>query len=574
MKKKILSLLVLLAAAVSGAWAKVPTFEKTIFETTETLSTPIYVTENTEITISSDAVVTINGGLIIEDNATLTVKGPGKLVVNGTNGSEGSPGSGYTGATGGQGTDGSAAITGNIVVKGATVQATGGAGGAGGRGGIGSYSPSGPGGKGGKGGKGAAAFTGAVTIFSGTIIAKGGKGGDGGEGGDGDQNQMNPGNPQPDGDQGEGGDSGNPFAGTLTFYGGTVNAKGVSPGYGKPNGNIAKAFANNVTMKTTTYELRGSNTGNNSAIELAEIKNYTWVDIIAADYVEPTFDYVFTVIPTDHGSGTVKFFIGDEEVQGAMQADAGKEVTMTVTPDEGWTVDNANVTVATPYTDWESAGARRMISGPTKVDILNTVPLTYVSTDAQGVATFTFNMPASSVRVKGAYKKVSTLYFDPAGKTNLMEIKVGDDKVNVKDSKTVKIEKVERVLEGTPVNLKATPGYKFRKVSVKKGKPEAPEYADKLTEISGDNALNGVASINETITRDQALALAQYLASQTGTDCLVMYGAKPTSPNPSATVSAVDNNGNNRSVYYKKAISSSEQTGLSAYGNKVYYVAQ
>ena len=303
----------------------------------------------------------------------------------------------------------------------------------------------------------------------------------------------------------------------------------------------------------------------NPALQIKAVKVY---------YTVKPFDYAFTEVPADHGSGKIAFFIGGKKVDGAYAADAGKEVTMTVTPDEGWTVDNANVTVATPYTDWESAGARRMYSGPTKVDILNTVPLTYVSTDAQGVATFTFSMPASSVRVKGAYKKVSTLYFDPAGKTELMEIKVGDDKVNVKDSKTVKIEKVERVLEGTPVNLKANLGYKFRKVEVKKGKPEAPEYADKLTEISGDNALNGVASINETITRDQALALAQYLASQTGTDCLVMYGAKPTSPNPSATVSAVDNNGNNRSVYYKKAISSSEQTGLSAYGNKVYYVAQ
>jgi len=183
------------------------------------------------------------------------------------------------------------------------------------------------------------------------------------------------------------------------------------------------------------------------------------------------FDYTFTAVAAEHGSGTIKFFIGGKKVDGAYAADAGKQVTMTVTPDEGWTVDKDNVTVATPYTDWESAGARRMISGPTKVDILNTVPLTYVSTDAQGVATFTFSMPASSVRVKGAYKKVSTLYFDPAGKTDLMEIKVGETVRNLDNGKTVKIEKVDSVLEGTAVNLKANQGYKFRKVQVKKGKP-------------------------------------------------------------------------------------------------------
>jgi hypothetical protein len=111
------------------------------------------------------------------------------------------------------------------------------------------------------------------------------------------------------------------------------------------------------------------------------------------------------------------------------------------------------------------------MSAPANIQILGDIEFTSdIAVDPEtGVATFTFTMPTASVLVTPAFQKISTLYFDPADRTNLMEIKVGDDKVNVKDSKTVKIDKVEGVIEGTPVKLTANTGYKFRKVEAKKG---------------------------------------------------------------------------------------------------------
>ena len=64
--KKLLSLLVLLLTAASGAWAKVPTFDQTIFESDAQLG-QIYVTEDTEITIADNVTVTIDGGLVTLD---------------------------------------------------------------------------------------------------------------------------------------------------------------------------------------------------------------------------------------------------------------------------------------------------------------------------------------------------------------------------------------------------------------------------------------------------------------------------------------------------------------------------
>ena len=180
-------------------------------------------------------------------------------------------------------------------------------------------------------------------------------------------------------------------------------------------------------------------------------------------YIIPCEDYKFTVVPTDHGSGTVKFYIGGKEVKGAYVADEGKTVTMTITPDEGWTVDEANVTAAMLYNNWENAGARRATDGePASVGIQSNIALNCVNKE-NGVWTFTFTQPASSFRVSPKYLKVSTLYFNPADKTELMEVKV-DGKV----ANPIQEGKITPVLENTPVNLKANRGYVFRKVEVKK----------------------------------------------------------------------------------------------------------
>lgn len=180
-------------------------------------------------------------------------------------------------------------------------------------------------------------------------------------------------------------------------------------------------------------------------------------------------DFNLSVVESDHGSGTIKFFIDEQEVKGAYVSDEGKTVTVTVTPDEGWWVDAFGVK-AEYYGNWETAGSRRVPAASDNMDIKTTVDLKYERKTLEGVAIYTFKMPASNVRVTGAYKKLSALNFDPADKTNLMLVNTstyGD--VNLEDGKTVKIEKIEEILEGAEINLTANTGYKFKTIEVKKG---------------------------------------------------------------------------------------------------------
>ena len=411
MKQRILSLLVLLAAAVSGAWAGVPTFQKTIFETTETLSTPISVIEDMEITINENVTVTINGGLTIASGATLTVKGKGTLRVNGANG-----GAGQAGGT---------AVSGNIIVMGATVEATGGKGGNGSNGNNAStewattYGANG--GNGQAGGNGGAAFSGAVTIYRGLIKATGGNAGNGGNGG----------NAQPGyvggGDGGSGGKGGNgavAFAGSLTVYGGNVNASGGnygsggsggdrggaiwesglgSYGSGGGSGSNANAFGNNVPVSLQPdldANDRDAKMYSNSGYttEIASVSNQRNVYIKA----NPVFDYKLSIDKTDgnYVNGKIKFTVGEDEdlIDNAHSANEGDLVTMTITPNEGYVVGEVS---ATPHIQWK---ARRAIS----MDIYNNIELTLVSTDFNtGVCTYSFTMPKYDARVFAEYLVVA-----------------------------------------------------------------------------------------------------------------------------------------------------------------------
>ncbi len=237
-------------------------------------------------------------------------------------------------------------------------------------------------------------------------------------------------------------------------------------------------------------------------------------------YKPAPFDYELTVEASDHGSGQVKFFIDGKEVEGAYETDEGKTVTVKVTPDEGWVVDPFAVT-AEVYRYWE--GSRR---AQAMVPMQRTVDLKYERTTLDGVAIYTFTMPASNVRVTGAYMKLSTLYFDPADRTNLMKVNVGSyGDVNLEDGKTVKIDKVEDILEGAVITLTANTGYKFRKVEVKKKAASTPldntttawtagtyvvpagglTYSAAIT-VSGDVTL--VLTDDETLTLNKGISLA------------------------------------------------------------------
>ena len=238
MRKKLLSILALLCLTVSSAWAQWTggTYTATADEVVSaiTVNTDATLTINAGVTVTVNGVLGIQGGqaITVANGKTLTIVGPGTLTVYGLDGADGTDG--------GNGTNSVAAITGNITVQGATVNAIGGAAGNGGDSSTG---------KGGNGAVGARGFSnGTVTIYSGTINATGGVGGNGGN--------------STAGQGGDGGQGGYAFVVTaLNYYGGTVNATSGAVGKGGTgsagNGSDAnrrKAFGGNYL---TLHETEG-----------------------------------------------------------------------------------------------------------------------------------------------------------------------------------------------------------------------------------------------------------------------------------------------------------------------------
>ena len=260
MRRKLLSILALLCLTVSSAWAQWTggTYTATA---NETINSTINVSADATLTINAGVTVTVNRSITVATDKTLTIVGPGTLTVYGTDGADGTNGS--------DGTNSVAAITGNITVKGATVNAIGGAAGNGGD------SSTGNGGNGAVGARGLS--NGTVTIYYGTINATGGKGGNGGnstvgQGGDGgqggyakaEQNSEN-----------------------LYYYGGTVNFTSGAVGNGgtgtSGNGTTPgrrKAFAHNIlTLQNTQVTLTGDGANITPATK-PTVNNYYTVNIV------------------------------------------------------------------------------------------------------------------------------------------------------------------------------------------------------------------------------------------------------------------------------------------------------
>ena len=260
MRKKLLSILALLCLTVSSAWAQWNggTYTATA---NETINSTINVTADATLTINAGVTVTVNRSITVANDKTLTIDGPGTLTVYGTDGADGTDGS--------DGKDGVAAITGNIIVKGATVNATGGVAGNGGD------SSTGNGGKGATGARGLS--NGTVTIYYGTINATGGKGGNGGN--------------STAGTGGNGGQGGYAKAEqhleNLYYYGGTVNFTSGVVGNGgtgtSGNGttpNRRTAFAHNIlTLENTQVTLTGDG-ANITPTTNPTVNNYYTVNIV------------------------------------------------------------------------------------------------------------------------------------------------------------------------------------------------------------------------------------------------------------------------------------------------------
>ena len=87
MKHKILSLLVLLLTAATGAWAQGAFSSDPYTSTTEFNS--VSVKSSMTLNINEGVIVTVNSGLTIEDGVTLTLTGGGRLSVYGKSGAWG-----------------------------------------------------------------------------------------------------------------------------------------------------------------------------------------------------------------------------------------------------------------------------------------------------------------------------------------------------------------------------------------------------------------------------------------------------------------------------------------------------
>ena len=85
--KKILSLLVLLLTAVTGAWAQ-GTFSSDPYTSTTEFNS-VSVKSSMTLNINEGVIVTVNSGLTIEDGVTLTLTGGGRLSVYGKSGAWG-----------------------------------------------------------------------------------------------------------------------------------------------------------------------------------------------------------------------------------------------------------------------------------------------------------------------------------------------------------------------------------------------------------------------------------------------------------------------------------------------------
>ena len=261
MRKKLLSILALLCLTVTSAWAQWTggTYTATA---NETINSTINVTADATLTINAGVTVTVNRSITVANDKTLTIDGPGTLTVYGTDGADGTDGS--------DGKDGVAAITGNIIVKGATVNATGGVAGNGGD------SSTGNGGKGATGARGLS--NGTVTIYYGTINATGGKGGNGGN--------------STAGTGGNGGQGGYAKAEqhleNLYYYGGTVNFTSGVVGNGgtgtSGNGTTPgrrKAFAHDIlTLENTQVTLTGDGANITPITTNPTVNIYNTVNIV------------------------------------------------------------------------------------------------------------------------------------------------------------------------------------------------------------------------------------------------------------------------------------------------------
>ena len=126
---------------------------------------------------------------------------------------------------------------------------------------------------------------------------------------------------------------------------------------------------------------------------------------------------------------------------------------------------------------------------------------------------------------------------------------------------TVTDGKLQGVKMGSEVKLEAKPGYKFRKVEVKKGGADPlAALKEKLTECTNVQFGEWMNNMDTSVTKEQALALAEYLYSILGVNVRVFYD-----DGDSEYIKAIRQDGN---------VLNSIRSNTARISTKAYYVAQ
>jgi hypothetical protein len=184
----------------------------------------------------------------------------------------------------------------------------------------------------------------------------------------------------------------------IVFFDGTYNTEGEALA---PRGDFIElqSEGNNYIICYTAAASAApagpdDETAYTQGVELTDNGDGTWslaatpaFDVELQMEYEPGFD--LTKADGSEAHGTVAFTIGDETVT---EAYSGEMVTVTVTPDEGYSTKDVTVRA---YTSWESAA--RAFRAPSLVDD--------ITVTKQQDGTWTFTMPEANVWVEVTYTK-------------------------------------------------------------------------------------------------------------------------------------------------------------------------
>ena len=371
-----------------GSWYIVP-------EGGLTISGRIAVSGTVNLILRDGTELTASAG-ITTTGATLNIyaqsTGTGALTATGANGATNTGGNAGIGGIG-VGYNASGGAGGTVNIYGGTVTATGGTGGNYGGGGAGI----GGGGLGFQSKEGSGAG-GTVNIYGGTVTATGGTGGNYGGGGAG----IGGGGLGFQSKEGSGaGGTVNIYGGTVTATGGTGNNGGVGAGIGGGGngyGNSAGA-GGTLTLGVGAKLYNGTdNTGTVLDDNDSESRNYSgsrpknmFAEVTVA---APATKYDLTLATGSDAHGTVAFTVGGST---ATQAEKGDVVTVSVTPNDGYSAKDVTVRA---YTSWEAA-SEILTGGGDNPGLVSDITVTKNETDG----TWQFTMPEANVWIVVTYAK-------------------------------------------------------------------------------------------------------------------------------------------------------------------------